>query len=82
MFFTFILLQKEHELLAAALLEHETLSIEEVKELLQNGKLHSHIREKQEESKSRKSSVRYIYKNPSVIITPIDETIPKEERQI
>uniref|UniRef100_A0A158Q768 AAA domain-containing protein n=1 Tax=Elaeophora elaphi TaxID=1147741 RepID=A0A158Q768_9BILA len=74
--------KKEHELLAAALLEHETLSIEEVKELLQNGKLLSHAPEKQEESKSRKSSVRYIYKNPSVIITPIDETIPKEERQI
>ncbi|EJD74217.1 ATP-dependent metalloprotease YME1L1 [Loa loa] len=74
--------KKEHELLAAALLQHETLSIEEVKELLQNGKLLSHAPEKQEGSKSRKSSVRYIYKNPSVIITPIDETIPKEERQI
>ncbi|CAG9534332.1 unnamed protein product [Cercopithifilaria johnstoni] len=74
--------KKEHELLAAALLEHETLSIEEVKELLQNGKLLSHALSKQEESKSRKSSMRSIYKNASVIITPIDETIPKEERQI
>ncbi|KAK6101932.1 Uncharacterized protein BM_BM13758 [Brugia malayi] len=74
--------KKEHELLAAALLEHETLSIEEVKELLQNGKLLSHATEKHEESKSRKPSTRYIYKNPSVIITPIDETIAKEERQI
>ncbi|MCP9259276.1 ATP-dependent zinc metalloprotease YME1L1 [Dirofilaria immitis] len=74
--------KKEHELLAVALLEHETLSIEEVKELLQNGKLLSHASEKHEESRSRKSSMRYIYKNPTVIITPIDETIPKEERQI
>uniref|UniRef100_A0A1I8EH64 AAA domain-containing protein n=1 Tax=Wuchereria bancrofti TaxID=6293 RepID=A0A1I8EH64_WUCBA len=74
--------KKEHELLAAALLEHETLSIEEVKELLQNGKLLSHATEKQEESKNRKPSMRYIYKNPSVIITPIDENIAKEERQI
>ncbi|VDN06408.1 unnamed protein product [Thelazia callipaeda] len=73
--------RKEHELLASALLEYETLSIDEVKNLLQYGKLLSHVAEKQEESKAKKST-RYVYKNPSVIITSIDETISKEEGHV
>lgn len=73
-------LQKEHELLAEALLEHETLSIDEVNELLEHGKLLSRMPKAEKGPKCGKPTTRHIYKSPNVIIKPVEEAVSDEER--
>ncbi|VDK75702.1 unnamed protein product [Gongylonema pulchrum] len=70
--------KKEHELLAEALLEHETLTIDEVKELLEHGKVLSRLPKTEKESKSAKSPSRHILKHP--IVTPAEENVSTEGR--
>lgn len=72
--------RKEHELLAEALLEHETLSIDEVNELLEHGKLLSRMPKAEKGPKCGKPTTRHIYKNPNVIIKPVEEAVSDEER--